>query len=117
MGKKEQIGIRIRTMRKSRRMSQEDLAKLIGQSASSITMYETGRRAPSYETLEAFADIFNVPYSYIAGDDIDSSSLDPSIIDPEIQIVSSMMEGLPQETKEQIVAIVRAVVTQQQKHK
>ena len=44
MGKREEIGRRIRTMRKSRNMTQEDLAKAIDQSASSITMYETGRR-------------------------------------------------------------------------
>jgi transcriptional regulator with XRE-family HTH domain len=65
MGKKEEIGARIRTMRKSRKMTQEDLAKSIGQSASSITMYETGRREPDFETLEALADVFNVPMAYI----------------------------------------------------
>ena len=64
---KEEIGIRIRIMRKSHRMTQEDLSNALGQSASSITMYETGRRSPDYETLEALADIFNVPLSYIVG--------------------------------------------------
>lgn len=60
MGKREEIGLRIRTMRKSRNMTQEDLAKAIDQSASSITMYETGRREPDLETLAALADVFNV---------------------------------------------------------
>ena len=60
MGKREEIGLRIRTMRKSRHMTQEDLARAIDQSASSITMYETGRREPDLETLEALADVFNV---------------------------------------------------------
>ncbi len=63
MGKREEIGINIRTMRKSRNMTQEDLARSINQSPSSITMYETGRRSPDYETLEALADVFNVPIS------------------------------------------------------
>ena len=60
MGKREEIGLRIRTMRKSRNMTQEDLAKAIDQSPSSITMYETGRREPDLEMLEAMADVFNV---------------------------------------------------------
>jgi len=60
MGKREEIGLRIRTMRKSRNMTQEDLARAIDQSPSSITMYETGRREPDLETLEALADVFNV---------------------------------------------------------
>lgn len=68
MGKKKEIGTRIRTMRKSRGMTQEDLARAIGQSASSITMYETGRREPDFETLEALADVFNVPMvSFVDG--------------------------------------------------
>lgn len=61
MGKKEQIGLRIKTMRLSRNMTQADLAKAINQSQSSITMYETGRREPDFETLETLADVFNVP--------------------------------------------------------
>ena len=61
MGKKEQIGLRIKTMRLSRNMTQADLAKAINQSQSSITMYETGRREPDFETLEALADVFNIP--------------------------------------------------------
>ena len=61
MGKKEQIGLRIKTMRLSRNMTQADLAKAINQSQSSITMYENGRREPDFETLETLADVFNVP--------------------------------------------------------
>ena len=61
MANKNVIGQRIRTMRLSRGMTQADLAKAIGQSQSSITMYETGRREPDFETLEALADVFNVP--------------------------------------------------------
>lgn len=69
MGKKEEVGNRIRTMRKSRQMTQEDLARAIGQSPSSITMYETGRREPDFETLEALADVFNVPLASIVSDE------------------------------------------------
>ncbi|MCR5566176.1 MAG: helix-turn-helix domain-containing protein [Clostridiales bacterium] len=61
LAKKEQIGLRIKTMRLSRNMTQADLAKAINQSQSSITMYETGRREPDFETLETLADVFNVP--------------------------------------------------------
>ena len=107
MGKKEQIGLRIRTMRKSRRMTQEDLAKAISQSTSSITMYETGRRSPDYETLEAFADIFNVPISALVSDD---SSIDLEVPKtPEARAVSFGMDQLPQEQREMILNMVRAM--------
>ena len=68
MANKNVIGQRIRTMRLSRGITQADLAKAIGQSQSSITMYETGRREPDFETLEALADVFNVPMvSFVDG--------------------------------------------------
>lgn len=40
MDKKQLIGLRIKTMRQSRKMTQADLARAINQSQSSITMYE-----------------------------------------------------------------------------
>ena len=75
MDRNKLIGMRIRTMRLSRKMTQADLAKAIGQSASSITMYETGRRRPDFETIEALADVFNVPLvSFVDGDGVVSVS-------------------------------------------
>ena len=68
MGAKNIIGERIRTLRLSHNMTQADLAKSLNQSQSSITMYETGRREPDFETLEALADIFNVPIIYFVND-------------------------------------------------
>lgn len=67
MGLQEALAVRIKTMRKSRNMTQADLAKAIGQSPSSITMYETGRREPDFETLEALADVFNVSMESLIG--------------------------------------------------
>ena len=107
MTRNELIGLRIKTMRQSRRMTQSDLAKAIDQSPSSITMYETGRRRPDFETLEALADVFNVSMPSIVGDENDYE------IDPQIRIVSGIMENMSEEQKKQIVAIVRAVVGDQ----
>lgn len=66
MGLKE-IAENIKTMRMSRNMTQRDLAKALGVSSSTIAMYETARREPDIETMEALADTFNVPLSSITG--------------------------------------------------
>lgn len=55
------FGERIKTMRMSRGITQQQLADMIGQSRTSVAMYETGKREPDFETLEALADTFNVP--------------------------------------------------------
>ena len=50
----------LKRLRLSKGMTQEELANETGLAKSSISMYESGRRKPSFEVLEAFADFFNV---------------------------------------------------------
>ena len=70
MGKKE-LGERIRVARKSRNMTQAVLAEVVGVKLSTIGMWENGLREPNLDTIEALADIFNVPMNYlINGEDI-----------------------------------------------
>ncbi len=54
------LGSRLRYLRKSENMTQQELADSIGVAKSTISMYENGQREPDFETLEALADCFNV---------------------------------------------------------
>lgn len=54
-------------LRKREKLSQSELAKKIGISRSAIGMYEAGEREPSFEILEALADIFNVNMDTLLG--------------------------------------------------
>lgn len=56
-------------LRKSRGLTQEDLAKIIGVSRGAIANYEKGIREPSFEMLEKIADCFNVSMSELLNDD------------------------------------------------
>ena len=58
---------RIKQLRNSRKMSQEEFATKIGVSRSTVGMYETGKREPDLETCEAIADFFNVDMDYLLG--------------------------------------------------
>ena len=101
MGKREQIGLRIRTMRKSRNMTQEDLARAIDQSASSITMYETGRREPDLETLEAMSDVFNVTLgSIISGE----TRIESPIFIPDTEKYTKVIRYMTDEEYECVIA-------------
>ena len=113
MDTSKRIGLRIRTMRQSRKMTQADLAYAINQSPSSITMYETGRRCPNFETLEALADVFNVPLASIVTD-YERLEMNLQLFneypahDPQIHAVVELMESMNYDQKQQVVAIVRA---------
>lgn len=58
---------RLKLLRQETGLSQQDFAKQVGLSKSSVNMYERGEREPGLETLEAIADYFNVDMDYLLG--------------------------------------------------
>ena len=56
-------------LRKSEGLSQQELSEKLSVSRSAISMYESGKREPDYETLEEIADFFNVNMSTLLGKD------------------------------------------------
>ena len=57
----------LKSLRKANGLTQDELAKILKISRSTIGMYENGSREPDYETLEAIADHFNVDIDYLLG--------------------------------------------------
>ncbi len=57
----------LKKLRTQRGLTQDELADKTGMAKSSISMYETGSRKPSFEVLEAFADFFNVDMDELLG--------------------------------------------------
>lgn len=58
------IGIKIKNLRKSRKMTQEDFSARIGVSRSTLSCYEIGQRTPNLKTLQEIADILGVGLDY-----------------------------------------------------
>lgn len=54
------IGEKIKMLRKSRKMTQEDFAARIGVSRSTLSCYEIGQRTPNMKTLQDIAHIFGI---------------------------------------------------------
>lgn len=54
-------------LRKREGLSQQELADRLEISRSTIGMYETGKREPDLETLEALADFYNVDMNTLTG--------------------------------------------------
>ena len=54
-------------LRKRENLSQQELADKLDMTRSAIGMYETGKREPDLETLEIFADFFNVDMNTLTG--------------------------------------------------
>lgn len=54
------FGIRLRYLRMQDDLTQSELGQALGIAKSTISMYENGKREPDFETVEKFADFFNV---------------------------------------------------------
>lgn len=79
-------------LRKRKGLSQQELANTLKISRSAIGMYETGKREPDLETLEIFADFYNVDMNTLTG----KSSIN-------INFIASNIEPIPEMKKIPIV--------------
>jgi transcriptional regulator with XRE-family HTH domain len=59
------FGERLRHLRKSKSLTQRELANIFHVSTSSIGMYEQNRRFPSFEVLVHYREFFGVTLDYI----------------------------------------------------
>lgn len=58
------LGKKIKLLRKSRKMRQEDFAEKIGVSRSTLSCYEVGQRTPNMKTLQDIAHMCGVGLDY-----------------------------------------------------
>ena len=92
-------------LRKRAGYSQTELADKLKISRSAIGMYESGKREPDFETLEALADTFNVNMDTLLGKASDTSALSNTINYNEhylAPIVGSIPAGYPATALEDI---------------
>ncbi len=85
------FGETLYNLRKSRSVTQADLAKYLKISKSLVSMYERNQRKPSFEILEGIADFFNVDMNTLHGVTVESplelSSKDERDIQKRIQSI------------------------------
>lgn len=61
------FGKRLKELRKEKKLSQEKFGELMNIHHRTISYYEAGERMPSPETLNLFADFFDVSVDYLMG--------------------------------------------------
>lgn len=59
------ISVQIKNLRKAKKISQSELAKVLNVTTGAIGLWETGRREPDYEMLIKIANFFNVTVDYL----------------------------------------------------
>lgn len=84
----ETMGQRIRALRREKKLTQGELAKIVGVSAPNVTGWEKDAYAPKADPLSKMANYFGVSTSYItngdeSGPQLDSNSAKLNVLDIE----------------------------------
>ncbi len=75
------IGQRIKAVRKSRGITQEKLSELIGIEPQSLSYMETGKFAPSPDTLQKLSEVLSVkPYEFYYFETLDDFEMETELI-------------------------------------
>jgi len=96
-----EIGARIKRLRKSKKLTQEQLADMIRISYSTVSLYESGKRTPSVDVLEKLGIALNVDPSFFV-----TQIEDRGEEDPRITQMAKDMQNLPDEAINLIEKIV-----------
>jgi transcriptional regulator with XRE-family HTH domain len=95
----------IKKLRKEKKLTQEQLAKLTNfKSGSAIGMIEREDRELNLDTLNKLSEIFNVSTDYILGKTVEKFSGEMEETTKELQIlIKSKLEKLPKDKKEKAI--------------
>lgn len=95
---------KLKELRQQKGMTQSELAKLLNMQRSTLGMYETGKREPNFETLNMFANFFNVDMNTLM-DMNNTSNQNPSspVRSIKIPVLGTVVAGVPLEAVENII--------------
>lgn len=86
---RKQFGDRLKELRICNELTQEELAKHFNTGKSSISNYEKNTRLPDANTIEKYADYFNVSVDYILGK---TDIKNKDIMEKDLEKINKFME-------------------------
>lgn len=82
--------INLVTLRKKKKISQTELAEILGVARSTVGMWETGVREPDLATFQRLADLYNESLDFIMGRINDQSSPDKLRKPPDLKVADEI---------------------------
>lgn len=89
---------KLKNLRKKSGLTQAELSEKLGIGQSTIGMYESNIRRPSYEVIKKIADYFNVTVDYLISDN-DIENIDDT---DDLISFSQKIKNLSPKQKEQV---------------
>jgi transcriptional regulator with XRE-family HTH domain len=110
---RDRVALRIRTIRKRRGLTQDQLAERIGRTGDAISQLERGLSLPSFETLERLALALDSPIrDFFDGDKNDEGGVQRS---KQMAILADMARQMTDKELQIAVQVLEAVATKRTK--
>lgn len=93
----EDIGKKLRILRKGKRLTQNDVANHLGMARATISNYEVGRRTPHLSDLRRFAELYGVDLGYFG---VQTSDEVFELISRAREVFNN--DEIPSDTKEEL---------------
>lgn len=84
-------GLHLLALRKEHGLTQEQLAKMLNVSTSTILRWELNYKFPGFDSLMRMASIYNVTLDYMAGLDTKRAIVTDRLTDQQIAILRSLV--------------------------
>ncbi len=104
---------RLRELRRGKKLSQAELATLVGLHYTQIGRYERGLSLPASDTLKRMADVFEVAVDYLVGGDPGDAAR-TRLEDRELLRLFEAVQGLPASDRGVVMALIDAFVKKRQ---
>ena len=92
---------RLRQVRQSKGMNQQELAEALHASQAAISGWETGKYDPGMKTWKAIADLFGVPVDYLIDDTPEEKKETPPGVPDEVKSAMEAFMHLPPEAQKE----------------
>ncbi|WP_062052402.1 helix-turn-helix domain-containing protein [Bacillus sp. JCM 19034] len=116
---------RLSSLRKSKKLTQAEQAKVLGIARTTYAMYEQGNREPDYDTLTKIANYFGVSTDYLLGltDKPNTDDRDPkteiakkiATEFPDIDLMFHDLESLSAEDLKEVYEYIKFKKNQKEK--
>jgi len=107
----DMVGLRLKELRKSRNMKQDDVAKYLQIARTTYSRYETDEREMTYESLLKLAGLFDVSVDYILG----RHNAFPMMLSQDEAVLIEKYRKLDERSQKSIQALVNYEYTQNKK--
>lgn len=102
--------LHLKDLRTKKGLSQAAVARAMGISRQNYAYYETNQRDPDTAMVKALAEFFGVSTDYILGrSEPENKRL---LNDPDVMEIAALYEKLPNDKKELVLAMARAMVNE-----